>query len=138
MPFNPVMSIRNVTKWCLFRPQKHEEPGMSQTVLKNAPRESPYATFLEKGRNRNKWTFEDLPQARATAAFSEFQTTLRRWKRFRMYPSVLFCAFVCPVGTIRFKFMDKFAQNACHSNIRKSHVHGMHATATFANPMCPE
>ena len=114
------------------------EPRMSQTVVPVALRKSPDIAILEKSRNCTKWTFEDVPQARATAAFSEFQTTLRRWKRFRMFPSVLFCARVCPVGTIRFKFMDKFAQNACHSNIRKSHVHGMHATATFANPMCPE
>ena len=61
-----------------FALKKTMEPGMSQTVVKHAQRESPYATFHEKGRNRNTLTFEDLPQALATAAFVEFQTTLRR------------------------------------------------------------
>ena len=39
------------------------EPRMSQTVVPAALRKSPYMTFLEKSRNCNKWTFEDVPQA---------------------------------------------------------------------------
>ena len=45
------------------------EPRMSQTVVPVALRKSPYITFYDKSRNCNKWTFEDVPQARATAAF---------------------------------------------------------------------
>ena len=45
------------------------EPRTSQTVVPVALRKSLYITFYEKSRISNKWTFEDVPQARATAAF---------------------------------------------------------------------
>jgi hypothetical protein len=71
--FNPVVSIRNVAKWCLvfdhFWSHLDHLPRVFQTVVPAALRKSPYITILEKSRNSTKWTFEDVPQARATAAF---------------------------------------------------------------------
>ena len=69
------------------------EPRMSQTMVPVALRKSPYITFYDKSRNCNKWTFEDVPQARATAVF---RGGMLQWNRKSCCGSVSYTHLTLP------------------------------------------